>query len=101
MISGQWIVASEELRVVSAEPTQGVNFFLSLGERVAEGRGRVRGFVPMGREEKLRELLTDPDAGLVLRPEVQERLRMGLQESKTEGENIPAAEVARRWGLEW
>ena len=52
-------------------------------------------------EEKLRELLTDPDAGLELRPEVQGRLRKDLQEPQPESENIPAAEVARRRGLEW
>jgi len=52
-------------------------------------------------EEKLRELLTDPDAGLALRPEVQDRLLKDLQEPQPEGENIPAAEVARRRGLEW
>ena len=52
-------------------------------------------------EEKLRELLTDPDTGLELRPEVQDRLRTDLQEPEPEGENIPAAELARRRGLEW
>jgi hypothetical protein len=52
-------------------------------------------------EEKLRELLTDPDAGLALRPEVQERLTKDLQEPQQEGENIPAADLARRRGLEW
>lgn len=52
-------------------------------------------------EEKLRELLTDPDAGLALRPEVQERLLTDLQAPQLEGENIPAAELARRRGLEW
>jgi len=52
-------------------------------------------------EEKLREILNDPDAGLTLRPEVQERLRMDLQEPQEEGQNIPAAELARRRGLEW
>jgi hypothetical protein len=52
-------------------------------------------------EEKLRELLTDPDAGLALRPEVQERLLRDLQAPQLEGENIPAAELARRRGLEW
>lgn len=49
-------------------------------------------------EEKLRELLTDPDAGLALRPEVQERLLKDLQEPRGEGENIPAAQLARRRG---
>ncbi len=52
-------------------------------------------------EEKLRELLTDPDAGLALQPEVQARLLKDLQEPQPEGENIPAAELARRRGLEW
>ena len=52
-------------------------------------------------EEKLREFLIDPDAGLALRPEVQDRLLRDLQEPQQEGENIPAAEVARRRGLEW
>ncbi len=51
-------------------------------------------------EEKLRELLTDPDAGLSLRPEIEARLRQQLQNSQLDGENIPAAEVARRLGLE-
>lgn len=52
-------------------------------------------------EEKLRELLTDPDAGLALRPEVRDRLLSDIQEPDSKGENIPAAEVARRRGLEW
>lgn len=52
-------------------------------------------------EEKLRELLTDPDAGLTLRPEIEARLRQQLQDPHLEGESIPAADVARRRGLEW
>ena len=52
-------------------------------------------------EEKLREILNDPDAGLALRPEVRERLRADLEEPQGEGQNIPAAEVARRRGLDW
>ena len=47
-------------------------------------------------EEKLREVLNDPDAGLTLRPEIRERLRTDLQEPQEEGQNIPAAELARR-----
>jgi hypothetical protein len=46
-------------------------------------------------------LLTDPDAGLALRPEIQDRLLTDLQEPQPAGENIPAAELARRRGLEW
>ena len=52
-------------------------------------------------EEKLREILVDPDAGLVLRPEIRERLLRDLEEPQQESENIPAAELARRRGLEW
>ena len=52
-------------------------------------------------ERKLRDLLTDPDSGLQLRPEVVDRLREDLQSARSEGENIPAAELARRRGLEW
>ena len=52
-------------------------------------------------EEKLREVLSDPDAGLAFRPEVRERLINDLAQPQGEGENIPAAEVARRRGLEW
>jgi len=50
-------------------------------------------------EEKLRGILGDPDAGLAIRPEVLERLTKDLQEPH--GENIPAAELARRRGQEW
>jgi hypothetical protein len=52
-------------------------------------------------EEKLRELLTDPDAGLTLRPEVQDRLRKEFQDPPPDSKNAAAAEVARRRGLEW
>jgi hypothetical protein len=51
-------------------------------------------------EEKLRELLTNPDAGLTLRPEIEVRLRQQLENPKLDGECIPAAEVARRLGLD-
>ncbi len=52
-------------------------------------------------EEKLREILADSDWGLTLRPEIRERLLRDLQEPQGESANIPAAEVARRRGLEW
>jgi len=52
-------------------------------------------------EEKLREIFSDPDVGLALRPEIQERLRTDLQQVQEEGQNIPAAELARRRGLDW
>jgi hypothetical protein len=52
-------------------------------------------------EEKLREVLSDPDAGLAFRPEVRERLLKDLEEPQVDGENIPASELARQRGLEW
>jgi hypothetical protein len=52
-------------------------------------------------EEKFREILADPDVGLALRPEIRERLLRDLEEPQQEGENIPAAELAHRRGLEW
>jgi hypothetical protein len=52
-------------------------------------------------EEKFREILVDPDAGLVLRPEIRERLLKDLEEPQQERQNILAAELARRRGLEW
>jgi len=52
-------------------------------------------------EEKFREILTDPDAGLAFRPEIRERLLRDLNEPQTAGENIPVTELARRRGLEW
>jgi len=52
-------------------------------------------------EETLREILSDPDAGLALRPEIRERLLRDLQDPQEEGQNITAAELARRRGLEW
>lgn len=52
-------------------------------------------------EEKVREILADPDAGLSLRPAIQERLLRDLEEPHQEGENIPAVELARHRGLEW
>ena len=51
-------------------------------------------------EEKLRELLPDPDAGLSLRPEVEARLEEQVQNPQIDGESIPVAEVARRLGLD-
>jgi hypothetical protein len=48
-------------------------------------------------EQKLDELLGDPDYGMELRDEVKERLRKA---SKTE-RGTPAADVARKLGLVW
>ena len=52
-------------------------------------------------EEKLRELLGDPDAGLLLRPEIRERLLRTLNQPQDSRQTIPAGEVARRLGVDW
>ena len=52
-------------------------------------------------EEKLREMLGDPDEGLPLRPDVQERLVKSLNQPKESRQTVSAAEVARRLGLDW
>jgi hypothetical protein len=50
-------------------------------------------------EEKLRELLGDPDEGVPVRPEVRDRLLKSLRRATREA--IPAPEAARRLGLDW
>ena len=52
-------------------------------------------------EDKLRELLGDPDEGLELRPEVRERLLKSFDQSRKSRETISAEETARRLGLKW
>ena len=52
-------------------------------------------------EEKLHELIRDPDEGLILRPEVQERLQKTLRQPKKSRRTIPATDVAHRLGVDW
>lgn len=51
-------------------------------------------------EEKLLELLGDPDEGLMLREEVQARLRRTLEAERSGMRGLPSHEVAKRLGLE-
>ena len=51
-------------------------------------------------EEALVELFGDPDHGLELRKEVQERLQRSLKRLEEE-QGIPAEEVAKRVGANW
>ena len=51
-------------------------------------------------EEKLQELIADPDAGLELREEFKERLRASLAARQPGEKGIPTDEVARRVGLD-
>jgi len=52
-------------------------------------------------KESLRELLTDPDAGLALRPAFVRRLRRSLEHLDNGDETVAADEMARRLGFEW
>jgi hypothetical protein len=52
-------------------------------------------------EEKLYELIGDPDQGLDLRESVKKRLRRTLRDEKKGKPGIPAPEVAKRLGLRW
>jgi hypothetical protein len=52
-------------------------------------------------EEKLQELIGDPDAGLELREEVKKRLRNSLAARRRGEKGISIEEVARRLGLDW
>lgn len=51
--------------------------------------------------ETLREMLSDPDAGLELREDVEKRLALSLSVIEAGGETIPAEDVAAELGLEW
>lgn len=57
-------------------------------------REQIEGIV----EEKLKEMLGDPDEGLELRKAVRERLEKSLAKP---GKAIPAADAARKLGLKW
>ena len=52
-------------------------------------------------EEKLEEIIGDPDTGLELREEVKERLRNSLAARQRGEKGIPIEEVARQAGLDW
>jgi signal recognition particle GTPase len=52
-------------------------------------------------EEKLAEIIGDPDLGLEVREEVKERLRSSLAARQRGEKGIPIEEVARQAGLDW
>ena len=52
-------------------------------------------------EQKLLEMLGDPDEGLELREEIKTRLLRTLQAEQAGARGIPAQEVASQLGLEW
>ena len=52
-------------------------------------------------EEKLKQLLGDPDEGLELREDVKARLQHSLEASDRGERGVSLQEVASRIGLEW
>jgi vacuolar-type H+-ATPase subunit E/Vma4 len=52
-------------------------------------------------EEKLEEILGDPDQGLELQEKVKERLEHSLAAMAQGKRGIPVEEVAKEVGLEW
>ncbi len=52
-------------------------------------------------EEKLEEVIGDPDLGLELREEIKERLRSSLAAMQGGEKGTPIDQVARQAGLDW
>ncbi|MDP2730444.1 MAG: hypothetical protein Q8O55_08170 [Dehalococcoidales bacterium] len=52
-------------------------------------------------EEKLQELLGDPDQGLELREDIKERLEQSLTAVRGGDWGIPVEQVAKEIGLDW
>jgi len=52
-------------------------------------------------QEKLIEILGDPDAGFELRDEVKERLRLSLAAVRSGQKGIPIDQIASQAGLDW
>ena len=52
-------------------------------------------------EQKLLEMLGDPDEGLELQEEIKTRLRRALEVNQKGIRGIPAQEAAARLDLEW
>jgi hypothetical protein len=71
---------------------------MKMKEMTAE---ELRSLVEFWVEEKLIEILGDPEERLTLRPEVKRSLRKSLARLKGGERGKPAAEVARKLGLRW
>ena len=52
-------------------------------------------------EEKLQEVLGDPDQGLELKEDIKERLRRSLAATESGNEGIPVGQVVKEVGLRW
>ncbi len=61
----------------------------------------LRELVESAVEDKLHEMIGDPDHGLDLRQSVKKRLRRTIRDEKKGKPGIPAKEVTKRLGLRW
>lgn len=52
-------------------------------------------------EQKLEELLGDPDSNLQLREDVKERLRRSLEQPAKGSSGVPIEDVIKKTGLRW
>jgi hypothetical protein len=52
-------------------------------------------------EQKLEELLGDPDCDLHLQPDIEKRLRQSLEKTRSGEPGIPIDEVLKQTGLKW
>ena len=52
-------------------------------------------------EEKLQEILGDPDEGLEIKEEVIERLKHSMAAIKKGEQGIPIEQVAKKLGINW
>jgi hypothetical protein len=62
-------------------------------------KGELRELNEESLEQKLIELLEDPDRGLVLKKEVRERLRRSLAAEERGERGIAAEDLAKRLGI--
>ena len=60
-----------------------------------------KGLIQDAIEEKLEELVGDPDLGLELKEEIKERLPSSLAARQNGQKGVPIDEVARQAGLDW
>jgi len=62
---------------------------------------QLKGLIRETVEEKLEEMLGDPDWGLELKDVVHERLKRSLEETERGGSGIAVDDVVKKTGLRW
>jgi len=63
---------------------------------VVDAQGWEEGRAVAGMKETLQEILGDPDAGLELRPEFEERLRREIADVSSDGRLLSVQELSRQ-----